>query len=152
MPVPFRKVVSSPDVQFGAQQTVGGVPAGAPPAGIPSGDPMAWIFSSFSPADEGNPPAVIGGVNPVDAIGGFSQTPTVAIGGKDAANVAANSGRASLTTPTRIITNINPFTGKEEQTIIMITSADPKTGEAVFKFSKKSPSGIAIDLGKLLKD
>ena len=113
---------------------------------------MAWIFSSFSPADEGNPPAMIGGVNPVNAIGGFSQTPTVTIGGQDAANVAGSSGAASLTTPTRIITNINPFTGKEEQTIIMITSADPKTGEAVFKFSKKSPSGIAIDLGKLLKD
>lgn len=110
---------------------------------------MAWIFAGVTPADEGNPPAGIGAPKGAGAIGGFPGTPTVEVGGQSAANLA---GPARLTSPKTIITSINPFTGKKEHLEIMISSADPKTGEAVFKFSKKSPSGIAIDLGKLLKD
>ena len=149
MPVPFRKTVSSPDVAFGVSQTIGGVPASPPPAGIPSGDPMAWIFAGVTPADEGDPPGGIGSPRGANAIGGFPGTPTVEVGGQSAANLA---GPARLTSPTTIITTINPFTGKKEHLEIIISSADPKTGEAVFKFSKKSPSGFALDLGKLLKD
>ena len=110
---------------------------------------MAWIFAGVTPADEGNPPAGIGAPKGAGAIGGFPGTPTVEVGGQTAANLA---GPSRLTSPYTIITSINPFTGKKEHLEIMISSADPKTGEAVFKFSKKSPSGIAIDLGKLLKD
>jgi hypothetical protein len=149
MPVPFRKTISSPDVQFGVSQNIGGMPAGPPPAGIPSGNPMDWIFAGTTPADEGNPPAGIGVPKGAGAIGGFPGTPTVEVGGQSAANL---SGPARLTSPKTIITSINPFTGKKEHLEIIISSADPKTGEAVFKFSKNSPSGIAIDLGKLTKD
>ena len=99
------------------------------------------------PADEGMPPAGIGVGKGI--ITGFPGTPSLEIGGQSAANIA---GSTSLTRPTTIITNINPFTGEKEYLEIVISSANPKTGEAVFKFSKKSPSGIAIDLGKLLKD
>jgi hypothetical protein len=147
MPVPFRRTVSSPDVAFGVSQGIGGVPAGAPVAGIPSGNPGDYLFAGVTPAADGNPPAGIGATPGI--IGGFPGTPTVEVGGQSAANLA---GPSSLTSPTTIITNINPFTGKKEYLEIIISSADPKTGEAVFKFSKKSPSGIAIDLGKLLKD
>lgn len=152
MPVPFRKTVSSPDVNFGAIQSIGGIPGGPPPAGIPSGDPFAYIFAGTVPANEGNPGAGVGSQPGENAIGGYAGTPTVEVGGQDAANVAGSSGNASLTSPKTIITSINPFTGKKEHLEIIISSADPKTGEAVFRFSKKSPSGIALDLGKLLKD
>ena len=147
MPVPFRRTISSPDVSFGTSQTIGGVPGGPPPANVPSGNPADWIFTDSMPLDEGVPPGGIGVGKEI--ITGFPGTPTVEVGGQSAANIA---GSTSLTRPTTIITNINPFTGEKEHIEITISSADPKTGEAVFKFSKKSPSGIAIDLGKLLKD
>jgi hypothetical protein len=147
LPVPFRRTLSSPEVAFNTSQGIGGVPSGAPPAGIPSGNASDYILTDTMPADEGMPPAGIGVGKGI--ITGFPGTPTVELGGQSAANIA---GSTSLTRPTTIITNINPFTGEKEHIEIIISSADPKNGEAVFKFSKKPPSGIAIDLGKLLKD
>ena len=69
MPVPFRRTVSSPDVAFGVTQGIGGVPAGPPVAGIPSGNPGDYLFAGVTPAADGNPPAGIGATPGI--IGGF---------------------------------------------------------------------------------
>jgi hypothetical protein len=147
-PVPFRRTISSPEISFGVAQTMGQVSA-PPPAGVPSGDASAWILSDAATIADGYPPSSIG-VNSMAAalVSGFPGTPQVEIGGQNAGTIAGQTG---MTTPTTIITNINPFTGQIEHSEIMISSMNAKSGETVFRFSKNSPEGILLDLGKLLK-
>tara|TARA_B100000519_G_scaffold181557_1_gene173922 strand:+ start:2623 stop:3948 length:1326 start_codon:yes stop_codon:yes gene_type:complete len=147
-PVPFRKTISSPEISFGVDSTIGGVST-APPAGTYNADTAAWILSDAATTGDGYPPASIG-MSPMQAAvaRGFPGTPQVEIGGQNAGTIAGQTGR---TTPTTIITNINPFTGKPEHMEIQISSMNQKSGETVFRFSKNSPEGILLDLGKLLK-
>ena len=147
-PVPFRRTISSPEVSFGVDSTIGGVST-PPPAGTYNGDTSAWILSDAATTGDGYPPAAIGVSAMQAAVAtGFPGTPQVEIGGQNAGAIAGQTGR---TTPTTIITNINPFTGKPEHMEIQISSMNQKSGETVFRFSKNSPEGILLDLGKLLK-
>jgi len=147
-PVPFRRTISSPEVSFGVDSTIGGVST-PPPAGTYNGDTSAWILSDAATTGDGYPPAAIGVSAMQAAVAtGFPGTPQVEIGGQNAGTIAGQTGR---TTPTTIITNINPFTGKPEHMEIQISSMNQKSGETVFRFSKNSPEGILLDLGKLLK-
>ncbi len=145
-PVPFRKTISSPEVSFGSDATIGGVSTAAP-AGTYNGDTAAWILSDAATTADGYPPGALG-LSPMQAAlaTGFPGTPQVEIGGQNAGTIAGQTGR---TTPTTIITNINPFTGKQERMEIQISSMNQKSGETVFRFSKSWPEGILQELEKL---
>ena len=143
MPVPFRKTVSAPEISFDTSTAARGGPASSPSAGVASGDPRDYILDDIATDEDGLPPAVIG-ADPSSLTTGFPGNPTTSIGGQQ--STQGNSG------PTAIFTDIDPFTGKREKRIVLMSVSTPNKGETVFRFGLKAPEGIAIDLGKLLKD
>jgi hypothetical protein len=142
-PVPFRKTVSAPEITFDVSSAATGGPSTSPVAGTVSGDPKDYILDDILTDEDGYPPAMMGS-DPSSLISGFPGNPTFSIGGKQ--SDLGNSG------PTAIFTDINPFTGKRERRILLMSVSTPNKGETVFRFGLKGPEGIAIDLGKLLKD
>ncbi len=143
MPVPFRKTVSAPEISFDVSSNSRGVPNNAPAAGVASGDPRAYVLDDIRTDEDGFPPSSIG-ADPTAITTGFPGTPVASIGGQESR--LGNSG------PRGIITDIDPFTGKKETRFILMSVSTPNKGETVFRFGLKGPEGIAIDLGKLLKD
>ena len=143
MPVPFRKTVSAPEISFDTSTAARGGPQTAPVAAVASGDPKDYVLDDLATEEDGYPPAAMG-ADPSKLITGFPGNPAASIGGKQ--SDLGNSG------PTAIFTDIDPFTGKREKRIILMSASTPNKGETVFRFGLKAPEGIAIDLGKLLKD
>lgn len=143
MPVPFRKTVSAPDISFDVSSSGRGSPSPSPSAGIASGDPFQYVLQDLQTDADGVPPASIAAGVP-SLTTGFPGTPVASIGGKE-----SDLGNSS---PTAIITDIDPFTGKREKRFILMSASTPNKGETVFRFGLKEPEGIAIDLGKLLED
>jgi len=143
MPVPFRKTVSAPDISFDVSSSGRGAPAPLPSAAIPSGDPFQYVLQDLQTNADGSPPASIAASTP-SITTGFPGSPVASIGGKE-----SDLGNSS---PTAIITDIDPFTGKKEKRFILMSATTPNKGETVFRFGLKEPEGIAIDLGKLLED
>jgi len=143
MPVPFRKTVSAPEISFDVSSNSRGVPNSAPSANVVSGDPQAYVLQDIRTKEDGYPPASIG-ANSNSILTGFPGAAAAAIGGHESR--LGNSG------PTAIITDIDPFTGKREKRFILMSVSTPNKGETVFRFGLKGPEGIAIDLGKLLKE
>ena len=143
MPVPFRKTVSAPDISFDVSSSGRGAPTSSPSAAIPSGDPFQYVLQDLQTNADGSPPASIAAAAP-SLTTGFPGSPVASIGGKE-----SDLGNSS---PTAIITDIDPFTGKKEKRFILMSATTPNKGETVFRFGLKEPEGIAIDLGKLLED
>ena len=143
MPVPFRKTVSAPDISFDVSSSGRGAPAPLPSAAIPSGDPFQYVLQDLQTNADSSPPASIAASTP-SITTGFPGSPVASIGGKE-----SDLGNSS---PTAIITDIDPFTGKKEKRFILMSATTPNKGETVFRFGLKEPEGIAIDLGKLLED
>jgi len=143
MPVPFRKTVSAPEISFDTSTAARGGPQTAPVAAVASGDPKSYVLDDIATEEDGYPAAAMG-ADPTKLISGFPGNPAASIGGKQ--SDLGNSG------PTAIFTDIDPFTGKREKRIILMSASTPNKGETVFRFGLKAPEGIAIDLGKLLKD
>ncbi len=143
MPVPFRKTVSAPEISFDVSSNSRGVPNSTPSANVVSGDPQAYVLQDIRTEEDGYPPASIG-ADSNSILTGFPGAETAAIGGHESR--LGNSG------PTAIITDIDPFTGKREKRFILMSVSTPNKGETVFRFGLKGPEGIAIDLGKLLKE
>jgi len=143
MPVPFRKTVSAPEISFDVSTSARGGPSSAPVAGVASGDPRDYVLEDIATDEDGYPAAAMG-ADPTTLTTGFPGSPTASIGGKQ--SDLGNSG------PTAIFTDIDPFTGKREKRIVLMSVSTPNKGETVFRFGLKAPEGIAIDLGKLLKD
>ncbi len=142
-PLPYRKTVSAPEISFDVSSNARGVPQNAPVAGVPSGDPNAYVLSDTRTDADGFPPSSIG-ADPHSLVTGFPGQAVASIGGQESR--LGNSG------PTAIITDIDPFTGKREKRFILMSVSTPNKGETVFRFGLKGPEGIAIDLGKLLKE
>lgn len=142
-PLPFRKTVSAPEISFDVSSNGRGVPTGAPVAGVPSSDPNAYVLQDVTTDADGYPASSIG-ADPHSITSGFPGTAVASIGGQESR--LGNSG------PTAIITDIDPFTGKREKRFILMSVSTPNKGETVFRFGLKGPEGIAIDLGKLLKE
>ena len=143
MPVPFRKTISAPDISFDVSSNSRGVPNSAPSANLPSGDPQAYVLQDLRTDADGLPAATIG-ANSNSLTTGFPGASVASIGGMESR--LGNSG------PTAIITDIDPFTGKREKRFILMSASTPQKGELVFRFGLKGPEGIAMDLGKLLKE
>ena len=143
MPVPFRKTVSAPEVSFDVSSSGRGGPTAAPSAAIPSGDPFQYVLQDLQTDADGSPPASIAASTPTLTTG-FPGSPVASIGGKE-----SDLGNSS---PTAIITDIDPFTGKRERRFILMSATTPNKGETVFRFGLKEPEGMTIDLGKLLED
>ena len=66
--------------------------------------------------------------------------------------IGGHESRLGNSGPRAIITDIDPFTGKREKRFILMSVSTPNKGETVFRFGLNGPEGIAIDLGKLLKE
>jgi len=143
MPVPFRKTISAPEISFDVSSNSRGVPTTAPSGGIPSGDPRAYILQDLQTDEDGYPTSSIA-ADPATLMAGFPGKPVASIGGHE-----SDLGNSA---PRGIITNIDPFTGKKEKRFVLMSVSTPNKGETVFRFGLKGPEGIAIDLGKLLKD
>ncbi len=143
MPVPFRKVVSAPEISFDVSSNGRGVPVTPPAANVPSGDPQAYVLQDMRTSADGLPPASIG----ADSNSIFTGFP-----GATAASIGGHESRLGNSGPRAIITDIDPFTGKREKRFILMSVSTPNKGETVFRFGLNGPEGIAIDLGKLLKE
>ena len=133
----------SSEISFDVSSNSRGVPNSAPSANVPSGDPQAYVLQDVRTEEDGYPAASIG-ADSNSILTGFPGAKTAAIGGHESR--LGNSG------PTAIITDIDPFTGKREKRFILMSVSTPNKGETVFRFGLKGPEGIAIDLGKLLKE
>ena len=142
-PVPFRKTVSAPEISFDVASNNRGVPTSQPVAGVPSGDPDAYVLQDALTEADGYPPQAIGS-DPSQIITGWPGKPSAAIGGY--AQERGSLGR------TVIITDIDPFTGKRARRYVIMAASTPNKGETVFRYGLKGPEGIELDLGKLLKD
>jgi hypothetical protein len=143
MPVPFRKTVSAPEISFDTSTSARGGPAAGKLGGIPSGDPKSYILQDMQTDADGYPVSSIA-ADPSRLTAGFPGKPVASIGGQK-----SDLGNSA---PTAIITDIDPFTGKKEKRFVLMSVSTPNKGETVFRFGLKSPEGIEIDLGKLLKD
>lgn len=143
MPVPFRKTISAPEISFDVSSNSRGIPATAPSSGIPSGDPAAYVLQDIQTDDDGYP---------VSSIAADSATLTAGFPGKAVASIGGHESDLGNSAPRGIITDIDPFTGKKEKRFVLMSVSTPNKGETVFRFGLKQPEGIAIDLGKLLKD
>ena len=143
MPSPFRQSLSAPDISFDVSSNSRGVPNSAPSANVASNDPQAYVLQDLRTSEDGYPPSSIG-ADPSSLATGFPGATVASIGGHESR--LGNSG------PTAIITDIDPFTGKREKRFVLMSVSTPNKGETVFRFGLKGPEGIAIDLGKLLKE
>lgn len=142
-PIPFRKTVSAPEINFDVSSNDRGVPTNSPVAGVPSGDPDAYVLQDLLSEEDGYPPQAIA-ADPSQITTGWPGKPSAAIGGY--AQERGSLGR------TVIITDIDPFTGKRARRYVILAASTPNKGETVFRYGLKGPEGIELDLGKLLKD
>ena len=142
-PIPFRKTISAPEISFDVSSNSRGVPTNSPVAGVPSGDPSAYVLQDLLSEEDGYPPQAIA-ANPSEIIKGWPGKPSAAIGGYHKSQ--GSLGR------TIIITDIDPFTGKRAKKYVILAASHPNKGETVFRFGLNGPEGIELDLGKLLKD
>lgn len=142
-PVPFRKTVSAPEINFDVASNPKGVPTSEPVAGVPSGDPQAYVLQDTLTEEDGYPPQAIG-ADPSEIVKGWPGKPSAALGGY--AQTQGSLGR------TVIITDIDPFTGERAKRHVIMAASTPNKGETVFRYGLIAPEGIELDLGKLLKD
>ncbi len=142
-PVPFRKTVSAPDINFDVSSNPVAAPTSQPVAGVPSGDPDAYILQDILTEQDGYPPQAIG-VDPAEIVKGWPGKPSASIGGYTKTQGSLGN--------TVIITDIDPFTGKRARRHVILAASTPNKGETVFRYGLTAPEGIELDLGKLLKD
>ena len=142
-PIPFRKTISAPEISFDVSSNPTGVPNADPVAGVPSGDPDAYVLQDVLTEADGLPPQQIPN-DPSQVTTGWPGRPSAAIGG-----FAREQGSLGRTV---IITDIDPFTGKRARRYVIMEASTPNKGETVFRYGLKGPEGIELDLGKLFKD
>ena len=142
-PVPFRKTVSAPDINFDVSSNPVAAPTSQPVAGVPSGDPDAYVLQDILTEEDGYPPQAIG-VDPTEIVKGWPGKPSASIGGYTKTQGSLGN--------TVIITDIDPFTGKRARRHVILAASTPNKGETVFRYGLTAPEGIELDLGKLLKD
>jgi len=154
LPVPFRRTISAPDINFGTSELSAQLDTG-PPSGVASGEPGQFILENLDTEDMGIPgQAMPAGINST-LTSGF---PGVAAVVSNAINIGSTNSDSVTTAasypnrPKVIITKRNPFTGKDEYIQLNVLYANNRKGETVFRQSTQPPSGFSIDLGDLFKD
>ena len=154
LPVPFRRIVSAPDVSFGTSEMSSQL-AITPPSAVASGEPGQFILDNLDTDDMGIPGGAIPAGSNSTLTSGFPGASAViskaaSIGGTSQDEI---SGMGSFPSrPKVIITKRNPFTGKNETTFIDVLYANNRKGETVFRQSTTPSGGLFIDLGELFKE
>jgi len=154
LPVPFRRSISAPDINFGVSELSSHMNTGAP-SSVAAGEPGHFILEDIDTDDMGIPgQAMPVGSNSVLTTG-FPGAVTVVSNNVNIGSTNSDSTSTGATYPNRpkvIITKRNPFTGKDETSQYNVLYANNKKGETVFRQSKYPSYGLSIDLGDLFKD
>ena len=154
LPVPFRRIVSAPDITFGTSELSSQLNVGAA-SSVPSGDPGQYILENLDTEDMGIPgSAMPQGMRSV-LTSGFPGATAVVSKTATIGSTAGDSVSTSMSFPNRptvIITKRNPFTGKSETVQFDVLYANNKKGETIFRQSTTPSGGLSIDLGDLFKE
>jgi hypothetical protein len=154
LPVPFRRTVSAPEINFGVSEMSAQMNVGAP-SGVAAGDPGHFILEDIDTDDMGIPGQAIPRRTNSTLTTGFPGATSVVSTNVNIGSTNSDSTSTGATYPNRpkvIITKRNPFTGKDETSQYSVLYANNKKGETVFRQSKYPSYGLSIDLGDLFKD
>jgi hypothetical protein len=154
LPVPFRRIISAPDISFGVSQLSANMNVSAPSA-VPSGEPGQFILEDIDTDAMGIPgQAMPRGMNATLTSGFPGATAVISnqvtIGSTD--SDSTTTGASYPNRPKVIVTKRNPFTGKDELTQLNVLYTNNQKGETVFRASTQPSGGLSINLGDLFKD
>ena len=154
LPIPFRRIISAPEISFGVSELSSQLGA-TPPSAVPSGEPGQYILDDLDTDDMGIPGSAMPAGSNSTLTSGFPGaskvvTKAASVGGTSQDEI---SGMGSFPSrPKVIITKRNPFTGKLENVQLDILYANNKKGETIFRQSTTPSGGLSIDLGDLFKE